>query len=157
MNPTEACLVALTELITSNQNRGGWRNGIEREIQYLTPFDGQPGTLPAFIGAVTRILQDHPEEQNQVFSVIFNNKIRGAARNIIGVIPPNNWTDSKQHLLQHFKPQKNQLQITKEINQLNVRSIEEIENKIKMLVEDITEYATFEDGGGTMWESFFQA
>lgn len=151
-NVMEQCMLALTSM--ANNSQTSQRTRIEREIQYLSPFDGEPGTLPAFMGAVDRILAEHPANQAEVYNIIFNNKIRGAARNVLGVNQPANWETCKVHLKQHYKASKNQLQLTKEINNIQVSSIEDLEIKVKKIVEDITEFAAFEDNGDTMLEIF---
>lgn len=120
----EQCMLALTAM--ANNTQTSQRSRIEREIQFLSPFDGEPGTLPAFMGAVDRILAEHQENEGEVYNIIFNNKIRGAARNVLGVNQPVNWATCIVHLKQHYKASKNQLQLTTKINNLQVSSIEEL-------------------------------
>lgn len=134
--------------------QGNPRINIEREIQFLSPFEREEGKLPAFIGAVERILEGHPDDQGDVYRAIFNNKIRGPARNVLGINAPADWTSCKENLRQHYKSSKNQLQITNIIGRMQVRSIKELQDTIKNIVEDITEFATFEENGGIMLEIF---
>lgn len=154
MNTTEACLVALTQLMTQLQRGTGWRSQIEKEIKYIHTFDGARGTLPGFISSVERVLADHEDQQDHVWQIIFNNKIQGAARNVLVAHPHENWEQSKQNLINHFRSSKNQLQLTTEISQIQVRNIKDLDTYVTKLVEDITEFAAFDINGAVMTEIF---
>lgn len=145
-NNIEQCLIALTQIITDNQAAGGsFRSQIEHEIRFVPIFDGARGTLPSFKDAVDRVLADHPTKTEDVFKIIYNIKIQGAAKNVLQASPPKDWEQCKTKLQSHFRASKDQFQITREINQLKVRSIMELDYKLTNLVEDFTELASFDE------------
>lgn len=143
----EQCIIALTQLVTQNHQPHNRRTRIEKEIRFLPTFQGTAGTLPSFIEAVTRTLTDYGNEAELAFQIIYNTKIQGAAKNLLSVNPPATWDECKQRLRKHYKPSKDQMTITKEIGSLRVSSIKELVDKVRKLVEDITEYAAFDDNG----------
>lgn len=153
-NKIEECLAALTQIITQNQGTGGFRSRIEAEIRYIPIFDGAHGTLTSFKDAVDRVLLDHSTEKIEVFKIIYNLKIQGAAKNILAVEPPENWEQCKKQLQSHFRPSRDQFQITRDINELKVRSIFELDSKITQLIEDLTELAAHSDNKNTITTIF---
>lgn len=153
-NQIEQCIVALTQLLVQNNRPSNQRQRIQKDIQYLPVFNGDRGTLPSFIDSVTAALNDHPEDEAAVFQIIFNEKIQGSAKNLLKVNPPANWTECQQLLKRHYKSSKDQMTITREISSLRVSSIKDLENKLRILVNDITEFAAFNENGVVMVEIF---
>lgn len=145
-NKMEECLAALTQITvnTYNERTVTFRSRIENEIRFIPNFDGAPGTLPSFKGAIDRMMLDHPNEQIEVFKIIYNIKIQGAAKNILAVAPPGDWEQCKAKLQTHYRPSKDQFQITKSIGELRVSSILELDISITKLIEEITELASYD-------------
>lgn len=155
-NTVEQCLVALTQILQvqhSNQTQNR-RIQIENELRCLQPFKGEKGTLPSFIDAVERILQNYPNEMDLVFQIVQHGKIEGTAKNLLTANPPTNWDDCKIKLKQHYKSSKDQMTLTREINLLKVSSILDLDNKVRYCVEDIVELVAFNENSQAMKDIF---
>lgn len=143
-NPIEQCLIVLTNIL-NRQTQPTLRSRIEKDLRYLPSFEGKSGTLPAFISSVERVLTEYGNQAPQAYIVIYNEKILGPAKNYLEVSPPETWEQCKAKLKLQYKATKEQGQIVQEINTLKVSSIIELMNKIRILVEDISECAMFSD------------
>ncbi|XP_055909835.1 uncharacterized protein DDB_G0289917-like [Eupeodes corollae] len=145
----------LTQLLVTSNQPVTIRAKIEKEIKYLTPYEGKPGTLVSFSASVNKIFESYTraKEQQQLYEVIFNTKIAGTAKNYLLTDVPSTWTECIDKLRKHFRPAKDDLTITRQIGLLRVRSIRELDNKIKTIVEDITEYAAFSDNSRNITNS----
>lgn len=152
----EQCLAVLTQLMANQNPAISVRAKIEKEIRFLTPFQGEPGTLPSFAASVTKVLTNYQREDDkrQVFEVIFDTKISGAAKNLLQADPPTDWSQCLNKLKQHFRASKDELTITKDIGVLRVRSIYELDYKIKDIVENIAEHATFSNNSKRITDIF---
>lgn len=143
-NPMEQCLIVLTNIL-NRQTQPTLRSRIEKELRYLPNFEGRPGTLPAFINSVERALIEYGEQAPQAYNVIYNEKILGPAKNYLEASPPQTWEECKAKLKLQYKATKDQGRIVSEINTLKVSSIVELMDKIRIIVDDISECALFSD------------
>jgi len=141
----EQCLAMLTNIVNQQNQQTTLRSRIEKEIRYLPIFEGRPGTLPAFITSVERALQDYESQSTQVFTVIYNEKIQGAAKNYLEASAPKTWKECKTKLKMQYKPTKDERQIASEIGKLRVSSILELTDKIRIFVSDISKCAIFSE------------
>lgn len=142
----EQCLNALTAILARQNQPTSIRSIIEKNLRYISTFDGKPGTLHGFITSIERVLAEYAENQQQlVFTIIYQEKILGAAKNYLETSPPANWAECRASLKLHFTPSKNQGQIMYEINTLRVSTILELTNKVRNIVNDISECAIFSD------------
>ncbi len=146
------CIQALTQILanqqlfhTSQNSNTKMRNNIEKETRYLPTFTGEEGTLHGFIASVDQIMQEYGEETDQVFSVIFNTKIQGQARTVLNINTPTSWEQCKEKLRHHYRPRMDQMGLTRKINNLKVTSIRDLDIKVRYIVEEITDFAVFEN------------
>lgn len=144
-NIVEQCLVILTEIVNRQAQPPSLRSRIEKELRYLPSFEGKPGTLPAFITSVNRALTEYGDQAPQAYTVIYNEKILGSAKNYLETSPPATWEECQAKLKLQYKPTKDQGHIMREINTLKVSSIIELMDKISILVSDIAECAIFSE------------
>lgn len=141
----EQCLAALTDIVNRQTQQPPLRSRIEKEIRYLPAFDGQPGRLPSFITSVDRTIAEYGQQAQEVYTVIYNEKILGEAKNYLDTSPPETWDACKAKLKLQYKPAKDQGQIMREINFMKVSTIIELMDKISITVKDIAECAIFSD------------
>lgn len=144
-NLMEQCLVALTNILNRQAQPPSLRNRIEKEIRHLPTFEGRPGTLPAFIITVDRVLTEYGQQQLEAYNVIYNEKILGPAKNYLETEPPTTWEECKVKLKLQYKATKDQGRIVQDINSLKVSSISELLDKIRNIVDDIAECAIFSE------------
>lgn len=144
-NIMEQCLVALTELLSRQNQQPSLRVRIEKELKYLPTFEGKPGTLPTFITSVDRALAEYGNQAHQVYIIIYNEKISGSAKNYLESSPPLTWIDCKAKLKLQYKSSKDQSQIMHEISILKVSTINELLDRIRLIVDDISECAIFSE------------
>lgn len=150
------CLASLTQIAAQNAaiNQLTIRQRVEKDLRYVSPFEGIVKKLPSFIEAVDRVRKDYVGQEEIVFRVIYDLKIGGSAKNFLQINPPENWESCKTKLRQHYRPTKNQLMITKEISILKVNSIAELSKRLNEIVDDITEYSALSENGDTMRKIF---
>lgn len=125
----EKCYIAMSQLLINPDGAESFRSQIEQEIRCIPVFDGANGTLPKFSNAVERFLTKYPYDRNQVFEIIFNSKIQGAAKHVLAAEPPTNWFHCKQRLKIHFRTTIARLQDiprTEEIGECVVSTMEEL-------------------------------
>lgn len=139
------CLAMLTEILNRQTQQPSLRNRIQKDLRYLPAFEGRPGTLPAFITSVDRIMGEYGNQAMDAYTVIYNEKILGPAKNYLETAPPETWEQCKEHLKLQYKPTKDQGHIMREISLLKVSSIEDLMNKITIFVSDIAECAIFSE------------
>lgn len=144
-NMVEQCLAALTDILSRLNQQPSFRSRIEKEIRYLQVFEGKPGTLPAFFTSVDRILAEYGNQAQQVYVIIYNTKISGPAKNYLDTAPPATWEECKAKLKLHYKPSKDQGRIMQEISTLKVSSIVDLLDKIRIIINDISECAIFSE------------
>lgn len=94
----------------------------------MQPFNGEPGTLPSFIATVDQVLAEHGNQAEQVFNLIYNEKVTEA---------PATWDECKQKLKIHYRPTKDPNTTKKETNHLKVFIINQLLNKIQEIVNYI--------------------
>lgn len=144
----EQCLVTLTEILSRQSGTQNIRTLIEKRVKHLKSFSGEQGTLPSFIATVEQIFDEYGIlNQEAVFSVIYNEKIEGAAKNYLAVEAPASWEQCKQKLKLHFRPTKDIGSILRTINNIKVNSINQLLDKIQITINYITECATYSDNG----------
>lgn len=144
-NVVEQCLAILTNILNRQTQQPTLRTRIEKEIRYLPAFEGKPGTLPAFLTSVDRVLAEYGNQAPQVYVIIYNSKILGPAKNYLETAPPATWEECKAKLKLHYKPSKDQGRITQEISTLKVSSIVDLLDKIRLIINDISECAIFSE------------
>lgn len=130
------------------------RNKIERDLKYLPPFNGESKMLPAFINSVDRVMVDYDSQKDLTFQIVFDLKIQGDAKNYLQLNRPADWDICKQRLKQHFKSSKDQMQLTRDITSLRVSSIFDLSNKVKAIINYVTEFCAFDDNGVVMRDIF---
>lgn len=152
MMEMQRCIQALTQIIVHQQNNINManpvtrqRNNIEKETRYLPTFTGEEGTLHGFIASVDQIMLEYGADADQVFSVIFNTKIQGQARTVLNINTPTTWEQCKEKLKHHYRPRTDQMGLTRKINNLKVSSIRDLDIKVRYIVEEITDFAVFEN------------
>lgn len=59
--------------------------------------------------------------------------------------PPQSWADWKARLKQHYRPKQDQLGLTRKINSLRESSMKDLDDKVRELMADISEVATFDE------------
>lgn len=144
-NIMEQCLALLTDIMHRHTQQPSLRSRIEKEIKYLPAFEGKAGTLPTFINSVERVLAEYGNQSPQVYAVIYDEKILGPAKNYLATAPPATWEECKTKLKVHYKPTKDQGRIMQEVYTLKVSSINDLLDKIRILVDDIAECAIYSD------------
>lgn len=144
----EQCLVTLTEILNRQNSAENIRTLIEKRLKHLKPFSGEQGTLPSFIANVEQVFDEYGQVNREiVYSVVYNKKIEGAAKNFLAIESPTSWEQCVQKLKIHFRPTKDVGSILKSINYLKVHSISELLDKIQEIINYTTECATFNENG----------
>ncbi|XP_055906034.1 uncharacterized protein LOC129941432 [Eupeodes corollae] len=118
----EQCLLTLTEILNSQNNAvRNIRVTIEKRLKYVENFTGKQGTLPSFIATIDQIIEEFgPVNINEVFAVVYNEKIGGIAKNFLAIEAPASWEECKQKLKIHFRPTKDEATILRSINSIKV-------------------------------------
>lgn len=145
----EQCLLTLTEILNSQNNAvRNIRVTIEKRLKYIENFTGKQGTLPSFIATIDQIIEEFgPVNINEVFAVVYNEKIGGIAKNFLAIEAPASWEECKQKLKIHFRPTKDEATILRSINSIKVYNISQLLDKIQNIINYITECATFNKNG----------
>lgn len=120
------------------------RSRFIKTIRYMESFSGKPGTLPSFITTVERILEENKHRADFAFRIIYE-KITAEPKNYLQSVKITSQEDCKSRLKLQYKPRKDQSTIIRHINQLQVRSISELDYKISDIVIDNSECAMFSD------------
>ena len=145
-NLLEQSVVTLTQILTQQHQPTTVRSRIEKDLRLLPNFEGKPGTLPAFVTSAEKAIKDYEEEHKEsAFNVLYNEKITGAAKNYLATSPPATWDECKQKLKLHYRASKDQGQIAQQIYSLKVSSIIELVESIRLLVNDVAEFAMFSE------------
>ncbi|XP_037911885.1 uncharacterized protein LOC119652022 [Hermetia illucens] len=92
-----------------------------KRIRNIVPFRGEPGTLVSFIGTIDGVVSEFGGRENEVYNIVYNEKITGAAKDFLAADFPVSWELCKQRLRSHFRPAKEWAVISKEIT--NIKAI----------------------------------
>ncbi|CAD7087985.1 unnamed protein product [Hermetia illucens] len=139
----EQCVAILTQILArqaDNENQGVT---IQKRIRNIVPFRGEPGTLVSFIGTIDGVVSEFGSRENEVYNIVYNEKITGAAKDFLAADFPVSWELCKQRLRSHFRPAKEWAVISKEITNIKVFTISQLVNKIQGIVNNVTECAAF--------------
>lgn len=120
---------------------------MEKQLIFIQPFNGEPGTLPSFLATVDQVLDEFGVEAEQAFIIIYNEKITRAATNYLAAEAPTTWEESKEKLKIHYRPTKDPSSILRDINNIKVFTITHLLDKIQEIINNITECAAFNVNG----------
>ncbi|CAD7078809.1 unnamed protein product [Hermetia illucens] len=137
------CVAILTQILArqaDNENQGVT---IQKRIRNIVPFRGEPGTLVSFIGTIDGVVSEFGGRENEVYNIVYNEKITGAAKDFLAADFPVSWELCKQRLRSHFRPAKEWAVISKEITNIKVFTISQLVDKIQGIVNNVTECAAF--------------
>ncbi|CAD7081760.1 unnamed protein product [Hermetia illucens] len=139
----EQCVAILTQILArqaDNENQGVT---IQKRIHNIVPFRGEPGTLVSFTGTIDGVVSEFGGRENEVYNIVYNEKITGAAKDFLAADFPVSWELCKQRLRSHFRPAKEWAVISKEIANIKVFTLSQLVDKIQGIVNNVTECAAF--------------
>ncbi|CAD7081746.1 unnamed protein product [Hermetia illucens] len=139
----EQCVAILTQILARQANNENQGITIQKRIRNIVPFRGEPGTLVSFIGTIDGVVSEFGGRENEVYNIVYNEKITGAAKDFLAADFPVSWELCKQRLRSHFRPAKEWAVISKEITNIKVFTISQLVDKIQGIVNNVTECAAF--------------
>lgn len=159
MERMSAALEALVALHAGNQNnniRPSRAVILMKEIAYIKEFNGDKNQLTQFINVVgTHLSAVDNAYRAELWQAIYNSKITGKAKELLLNNPPQSWDEAKNLFKQHFRPACNYKDISRRISNLRVSSIDDLNCKLELIIQEINTFSTYETNAVESKKTFY--